>query len=175
MRLIKNKPDDKYYLMISNREVRGVTLPCVARINVRLRANWIFDGNAPDPDDNVRLDRMEQDAPQTGTHAHITYAFPGSFAGTSSRYQPRNEYDYTIIRRTLDDILIELRHQNDIDAECDVLLRSIQRQQEEMRVTIDQIRENQLDFFERTELNMGDLTMHMNEVRMEVSYMREYV
>ncbi|KAI5429770.1 hypothetical protein KIW84_034385 [Lathyrus oleraceus] len=34
MRLIKNKPDDKYFLMISNREVRGVTLPHAARINV---------------------------------------------------------------------------------------------------------------------------------------------
>lgn len=34
MRLIKNKPDGKYFLMISNREVKGVTLPCAARIDV---------------------------------------------------------------------------------------------------------------------------------------------
>lgn len=34
MHLIKNKPDGKYLLMISNREVRGVTLPYTARINV---------------------------------------------------------------------------------------------------------------------------------------------
>ncbi|KAI5434898.1 hypothetical protein KIW84_021646 [Lathyrus oleraceus] len=39
MRLIKNKPDSKYSLIISNREVRGVSLPCAARINVRMSAN----------------------------------------------------------------------------------------------------------------------------------------
>ncbi|KAI5444134.1 hypothetical protein KIW84_012664 [Lathyrus oleraceus] len=175
MRLIKNKPDDKYYLMISNREVRGVTLPCIAHINVRLSTNWIFYANAPDPDDNVRPDRMEEDTPQNGTHAHTTHAFSDSSTGTSFGYQPREEYDYTAIRITLDDILSELRHQNDIDVESDVLFKSIQRKQEEMRVTIDQIRENQLDFVERTKLNMGDLIEKMNEVRREVSDMREYM
>lgn len=34
MLFIKNKPDEKYFLMISNREVKGVILPCAARINV---------------------------------------------------------------------------------------------------------------------------------------------
>lgn len=34
MRLIKIKPDGKYFLMISNREVMGVTLPCIAHINM---------------------------------------------------------------------------------------------------------------------------------------------
>ncbi|KAI5388012.1 hypothetical protein KIW84_073922 [Lathyrus oleraceus] len=141
MRLIKNTPNDKYYLIISNIEVRGVTLPCATRINVRLRANWIFDANAPDPDDTIRPDRMEQDAPHTGSHAHITHAFFYSFAGTSSEYQPHEEYDYTTMRTTLDDILSELRHQNNVSAVRDILLRSIQRQQEEMKVTIDQIKE----------------------------------
>ncbi|KAI5428991.1 hypothetical protein KIW84_033840 [Lathyrus oleraceus] len=125
IRLIKNKPDRKYYLMISNREVMRVTLPCDARINVRLSANWIFNANTPDP-------------------------------GTSSGYQPREEYYYTTMRITLDDILSELRHQNDVDVERDT-------------------RETQLDFVERTKLNMGDLTEQMNGVRMEVSDMREYM
>lgn len=140
-----------------------------------MRTNWIFDANAPDPDDTIRHDRMEQDAPQTGTHAHTTYVFPDSFAGASSGYQPREEYDYTAMRTTLDDILSQLRHQNDVDEDCGVLLRSIQRQQKEIRVTIDQIRETQLDFVERTELNMGDLTEKMNRMCMEVSDMREYM
>lgn len=100
---------------------------------MRLSANWIFDANAPDPDDNVRPDRMEQDVPQTGTHAHTTHAFPDSFAGTSSRYHPRKEYDYIAIRTALNDILSELRHRNDVATDRDVLLKSIQRQQEEMR------------------------------------------
>ncbi|KAI5413961.1 hypothetical protein KIW84_058203 [Lathyrus oleraceus] len=133
MRLIKNKPGGKSFLMISNRE-------------------------APEPDNEDEPDHMEQDAPHTGTHAHTTHAFPDSFTGTSSGYQPCEEYDYTAMRITLDDILSELKHRNDVDADRDVLLRSIHRQKEEMRITIDQIRETQLDFVERTELNMGDLT-----------------
>lgn len=70
---------------------------------------------------------MEQDAPRTGTHvhAHTTHAFFYSFAGTSSGYQPREENDYTTIRIDLDDILSKLRHQNDVDADRDKILRSI--------------------------------------------------
>ncbi|KAI5441210.1 hypothetical protein KIW84_010604 [Lathyrus oleraceus] len=75
MRLIWNKPDGKYFLMFSNREVRGVTLPCAACIDVRMSANWTFDLNAPE------LNHMEQDTPHTGTHAYITHVFPNSFAG----------------------------------------------------------------------------------------------
>lgn len=158
MRLIKNKPNGKYYLMISNRKVRGVTLSYAARINMRLSTNWNFDALAPDPDDTIRPDRMEQDAPQTGTHAHTTHVFPDSFVGTSSGYQPCEKYNYTAMRTTLDDILSDIRHRNDVYMDRDVILRSIQRQQEKMKVTIDQIRETQLDFVERAELNMGDLT-----------------
>ncbi|KAI5439610.1 hypothetical protein KIW84_025118 [Lathyrus oleraceus] len=169
MRLIKNKPDGKYFLMISNREVRGVTLPCAACIDVRMSANWTFDLLVPEPD------HMEKDAPQASAHVHTKHAFPNSFLGTSFGYQPREEYDYTAMRTTLDDILSELRHHNDVDADCDVLLRNIQRQQDEMMISINQIRETQLDFVERTELNMGDLTEQMNKVHMEVSGMREYI
>lgn len=134
-----------------------------------MSANWTFDLIAPEPD------HMDQDAPHNGTHAHTTHAFLDSFAGTSFEYQPCEEYDYTAMRTTLDDILSDLRHQNDVDADCDMLLRIIQRQHEKMRVTIDQIRETQLDFVYRTELNMGDLTKQMNGVCMEVSDMQEYM
>lgn len=75
------------------------------------------------------------------------------------------------MRTDLDDILSELRHRKDRD----MILRSTQRQHEEMRATIYQIRETQLDFVERTKLNMGDLTEQINKVRMEVSDMREYM
>ncbi|KAI5436345.1 hypothetical protein KIW84_022717 [Lathyrus oleraceus] len=127
MRIIKNKPDGRYFLLISNREVRGVTLPCVACIDMRISANWTFDLTDLEPD------HMEQDAPQTGTHAYIAHAFPDSFE------------------------------------DRDVLLRNIQRQKEEMKVTIDQIRETQLDFVNKTDINMGDLIEQMNEMLMEVS------
>ncbi|KAI5421885.1 hypothetical protein KIW84_045362 [Lathyrus oleraceus] len=128
MRLIKNKPDRKYFLMIRYREVRGVTLPCAAHIDVRMSDNWICDLNTHDPD------HMEQDASHNGTHV----SQPEKYS-TSSRYQPCEEYDYTVMRTSLDDVLSELRHRNDDDVDCDVLLKHIQRQQEEMRVTIEQI------------------------------------
>lgn len=96
-----------------------------------MSANWTFDLNAPE------FGHMEQDAPQTSTHAHTTHVFPDSFAGTSSGYQPREEYDYTAMRTALDDIISELRHRNDVNADRDMLLRNIQRQQEKIKVTID--------------------------------------
>ncbi|KAI5440122.1 hypothetical protein KIW84_025465 [Lathyrus oleraceus] len=122
MRLMKNKPDDKYFLIISNLEVMRVTLPCVARINVRMSANWTFDITAPEPDN------MDQDAPYIGTHAHTAPAFPDSFPGTSFGHQPHEEYDHIAMMTTLDDVLSELRHRNDVEADHDVLLRNIQMQ-----------------------------------------------
>lgn len=131
--------------------------------------NWTFDITTPEPG------YMEPDTPQTGTRAYTTHDFPDFFASTSSGYQPHEEYDYTAMRTTLDDILSELRHRNDVDADRDILLRNIQMQHEEIRVTIDQITETQLDFVERTEINAGDLTEQMNIVLMEVAGMREYM
>lgn len=169
MHLIKNKPEGKYFLMISHREVRGVTLPCTAYINVRISDNWTFDLNAPEPD------HMDQDALHIGTQAHITPSFPDSFACTSSGHQSHKEYDHTAMRTALDDVLSELRHWNDAEADHDVLLRNIQMQQAEIRVSIDQIRQTQLDFVERTKLNTADLIENMNGVHMEVVGMREYM
>ena len=113
--------------------MKGVTLPYIARIDVRMSPNWTFHLNAPESG------HMEQDAPQTGTHAHTTHVFPDSFAGTSSRYKSQEEYDYTAMRTSLDDILRELRHRNDAETERDVLLRNIHSKKEEMRITIDQL------------------------------------
>ncbi|KAI5431095.1 hypothetical protein KIW84_035309 [Lathyrus oleraceus] len=58
-------------------------------------------------------------------------------------------------------------------ANQNLVIRNIQRQQEEMRFTIDQIRQTQVDFMERTELNMADLIENMNGMHMEVACMRE--
>lgn len=132
-------------------------------------ANWTSDLNASEPD------HMEQDAPHTCTHAYIAHVFPDSFGGTSSEHQPCEEYDYTAMRTTLDEVLSELRHQNDAEADQDVLLRNIQMQETEMRVSTDQIRQTQLDFVERTKLNIADIIKNMNEVHMKVTCMREYM
>lgn len=44
-----------------------------------------------------------------------------------------------------------------------------------MRVSIDQIRQTQLDFVERTDLHIANLIDNMNGVHMEVEGMREYM
>lgn len=45
MWLIKNMRDERYSLMIGNREVLGVVLPCLDRTHVKNRANWIYNLN----------------------------------------------------------------------------------------------------------------------------------
>lgn len=45
MRLIKNMRDAKYSLMISNKEVPSVVLPCLDRTNMQNRENWIYNLN----------------------------------------------------------------------------------------------------------------------------------
>ncbi|XP_050909800.1 uncharacterized protein LOC127123641 [Lathyrus oleraceus] len=79
------------------------------------------------------------------------------------------------MRTSLDDILSELRHQNDAEAERDVLLRNLHRQQEEMRITINQLRDSHVDYVERDEHNMVEHIEQMIDVRMEVSGTREYM
>lgn len=65
---------------------------------MRVSSNWIFDTNAPDPDeqnvDYAYVDLREQDAPrtrtrartrdapETRTRAHTTLAFTDDFEGT---------------------------------------------------------------------------------------------
>lgn len=85
-----------------------------------MSTNWTFDLTAPEPD------HIEQDVPHTGTHAHTAPAFPDYFAGTSSRYQPCEEYDSIAMKIALDDVLSKLRHRNNAEADHDVLLRNIQ-------------------------------------------------
>lgn len=152
--------------------MKGVTLPCVARIDLRMSANWTFDLNAPKHDNEDEPDHMEQDAPHIDTHTHTTHIFPDSFTGTSSGYQSREEYNYTDMRTTLDDIFNEIKDQNDAEVERDVLLRNIHRQQEEMRITIDQLRDSHVDYVERTEHNMVELNEQMTYMCVEVSGMR---
>lgn len=86
-----------------------------------MSANWTFYLNAPE------LDHMEQNAPHTSTQEHTVPTFPDSVAGTSSEHQPHEEYDYTSMKTSLDDVLSELRHQNDDEVHRYILLSNIQR------------------------------------------------
>lgn len=140
-----------------------------------MSANWIFDLNAPEPDNEDEPDHTEQNAHYTDTLMHITHVFPDSFTGTSFGYQSREEYDYTAMMIALNDILNKLRHHNGAEAKRDMLLRNIHRKQEEIRITFNQLRDSYVDYVERIEHNMDELIKQMIYVRVEVSSMREYM
>lgn len=53
MRMISNKQDGRYYLMVRNKTVKSIILPCSARIDVQNKQNWTFDFNAPELGDNI--------------------------------------------------------------------------------------------------------------------------
>ncbi|KAI5399514.1 hypothetical protein KIW84_064741 [Lathyrus oleraceus] len=55
------------------------------------------------------------------------------------------------------------------------LLTLLQRQQEELRVATDQISQQKTDFLDRTQQDIGDLIEQMDEVRLELTDMRQIV
>ena len=67
------------------------------------------------------------------------------------------------------------KHLNEMEAEHALLLRNMQRQQEELRVATDQIIQQKTDFLDRTQQDMGDLIEQMDEVRLELTDMRQIV
>lgn len=60
-RLIKARRDDIYSLMVGNREIRSIILPCHTRTNVRNKSNWLYDLTSPEPDHLVLNDIPMQD------------------------------------------------------------------------------------------------------------------
>lgn len=83
------------------------------------------------------MEQVEHEPPPTspprhfshipGSPTHTTHLASNHFAGTSFGQQSREEYDYMGIQTALDDILYQLQDRNDIDAECDHLIRDMQR------------------------------------------------
>lgn len=66
-------------------------------------------------------------------------------------------------------------HLNEMEADHDLLLRNMQRQQEELRVATDKIIQQKTDFLDRTQQDMGDLIEQMDEVRLKLTDMRQIV
>lgn len=62
-----------------------------------------------------------------------------------------------------------------MEAEHALQLRNMQRQQEELRVATDQISQQKTDFLDRTQQDIGDLIEQMDEVRLELTDMRQIV
>lgn len=130
--------------MAKNCAVKSIILPCFTCIDVRNMNNWIYDLTAREPGhsaptnipahDNESVptddeyDHMEHDPPGISEPVTCAYIIPdpsNTFVCTSSGHQSQEEYDYVAIRITLDDVLYELRHCNDIDAKRNQLFRNM--------------------------------------------------
>lgn len=140
MRMISNKQDVMYYLMVRNKTVKSIILPWSARIDVQNEHNWTFDLNFPKPGDNIDTrvnkvretyddyDDLDHGSPETSTHPHNAHGTSNTFAGTSFGHQPRGRDDYTNIRSSLDDVLAEMRQCNTLYATRDQMMHDIQAQ-----------------------------------------------
>lgn len=125
MRLIKNRQDGRYHLMVGNHTINSIILPNSACTNVRDRNNWFYNLNALELSHNINIqgnegnsidDDIEHDAPEPPTHLHTTHDTINIFESTSSRHQSHDGNDYTSIMTALDDVLDKLRHLNTLDA-----------------------------------------------------------
>ncbi|KAI5446034.1 hypothetical protein KIW84_014034 [Lathyrus oleraceus] len=116
-RLINNKQDGRYHLMVGNRAVNSIILPNSACTNMQDRNNWSYNLNALEPGHNINIqgnegnstdddiNDMEHDAPAPPTHPHTTHGTTDTFAGTSSEHQSCDGNYYASIRIALDDVL----------------------------------------------------------------------
>ena len=148
MRLVKTLPNGKYHVMIRTREILDFTLPNPSRINVRVSANWLFDAVAQDLDQENA--DMDQAAPQPRSRSHASDApGPNTAPHTAPMYS-----DFTGMRTTLDEVLSELRAQRESQDERDKDMHDLRRRQ--------------LEFMERTQLDMRDIVSGMAELRGDV-------
>lgn len=142
MQLIKNMRDERHPLMIGNREMPSIILPCPKCTDVRVRANGIYNLNVGADDGLVPMDILEnvfvdgatddefdqraslihQLTPPHSLHIPISLAhtihFPNHFVDTSSG----------ATHATHEDILSELRTWNTIDVERDNMIHAMQQQ-----------------------------------------------
>lgn len=103
MRLIKNRQDGRYHLMVGNRAVNSIILPNSACTNVQDRNNWSYNLNALEPGHNIKIqgnegnstnddiDEMEHDAPEPPIDPHTTHDITKKFTCTFSRYQSHDD------------------------------------------------------------------------------------
>lgn len=144
MRLMKNKSDERFSLVIANMVVPSIILPCMNRTDVRVRANWTYNLNlgvevgqvpmdihenvAADGDIDDEFDQRERGSPVHQSPPHHSPHIPASHAPTThfSDHFPGTSFGSTHV--TLDDILNEMRARNAIDVERDNLIYAMHQQ-----------------------------------------------
>ncbi|KAI5442121.1 hypothetical protein KIW84_011261 [Lathyrus oleraceus] len=124
MRLIKNESDGRFSLMIANKVVPSIILPCPIRTDVRVRENWTYNLNVsveagPVPMDihqNVVVDgdtNDEFDQRERGSHVHQSPSYhpphiPASPAHTTHFFDHFAGTSSGATHAILDDILNEM-------------------------------------------------------------------
>ncbi|KAK2383895.1 hypothetical protein QL285_071305 [Trifolium repens] len=139
MKLVKQRSDGNFFLMINNQVFSDIILPNPSRTDVR-NINWnlcyVYN---PHPDELEAPTTVPNVAAGRGTNvvqpAHTTH-FSNTFAGSSSSSR----------QSTIDDVPCEMRAQNAINEERDGLFYAIHQQQEQMlkQMQFVQVQQNQM-------------------------------
>ncbi|CAJ2633365.1 unnamed protein product [Trifolium pratense] len=137
MNLVRLREDDRYDLMIQNRVFNNITLPNQWLTDVRDPRNHCYTNNSTT---NRAPTHISPNAAAGGgasivPPAHTTH-FSNTFAGSSSSSR----------QSTIDDVLHEIRAQNELNQERDGLFYAMHQQQEEMmeQMTFMQAQQNQI-------------------------------
>lgn len=179
---IKNMRDERHSLMIANRVVPSIILPCPNRIDVRVRANWIYNLNVgadagADPMDiheNVVADDAtdnEYDQRERVSHIHQSPSYHFPYIPTSSRLTTHfsNHFAGTssgATHATLDDILNEMHARNATNAGRDNLIYVMHQQQMRMMQHIGQIQTQQTTMKEHMHQMQAFQTNMTNDVQL---------
>ena len=144
MRLIKNKSDGRFSLMIANMVVPSIILPFLNLSDVRVRENWTYNLNTgaeaglvpmdihenmvADSDTNDEFDKREWGSPVHQPPPHHSPHIPNPYAHTTHFSDDFAGNSFGVTYTTLDDIICELHARNSIDAERDIMIHAMQQQ-----------------------------------------------
>lgn len=156
--LIKARDDGKYHPVVRNKTVRSIIMPNKNRTDLREMENWIFDLEAPEPNDGNPgngTDEVEEELDRGMPRPPQEHA-----AKTSSRGQRRSE------RRpaSMENIYGEMLRHNQI----------MEDRQTEMMQAIQQIQWDQHGYANWNDQGMAELSDQMNALTYRVDAIHEY-
>lgn len=159
MRLIMNMSDGRFSLMIANKVVPSIILPCPNCTDVQVRENWTYNLNAGaeagpvpmdihenvvvDGDTDDEFDQRERGFPLHQSPPYHSPYIPTSLAHTTHVSDHFTCTSFGATHAKLEDILNETRARNAIEVERDNLIYVMHQQLTGMMQHIGQIQTQQ--------------------------------